>query len=179
MGFHSSQGNYHAYRSSVPLPLLDFREATTGDVSNIAGGVGLAAFTSDSTPALSGTSATVSQQLSWVTGNTDQILCQMALPENFDGREDVLIELWVNSGTSDAATFTVLTNWDAGAADVTDTADDAATKSATTHKITARVAAADIPDAASFVSIALTPGAHATNAIQLVSARLLYVPRIS
>lgn len=176
MGFHSTQGNYHAFRKTIPISLNSFREATSGDVGNIVANGGVLA--SDTTPVLSGTAATVSQQLSWATGNTDQVLTQVSLPEDFDGIEDVLVDLWVNSGTTDAATFTLLSNWDAAAADITDTATDGA-KSATTHKITARIAAADVPDGASFVSLALTPAAHATNAIQLVAVRMTYVPKVN
>jgi hypothetical protein len=176
MGFHDSQGNYHAFRSIVPLSLNDFRLASAGDVGATAANGGI--LSSDTVPVLSGTAATVSQQISWATGQVQQVLCQVSLPEDFDGKEDVFVDLWVNSGTSDAATFTVATNWDAAAADISDTATDGA-RSATTHKIQAVISAADIPDGAAFVSIALTPAAHATNAIQLVAARLSYVGKNS
>lgn len=172
---YNSQRQYYSFRGTIPLSLVDFREAVTGDVPNAAGIGGVLA--SDSAPALSGTGSTVSQQISWVTGNTDQVLVDVSLPEDFDGRDDVTLELWVSSGTTDAATFTVLSSWDGGA-NVTDSASDAGTLSATVHKITATIAAADIPDGASFVSIGLTPAAHATNAIVLKAARLLYVPRL-
>jgi hypothetical protein len=45
------------------------------------------------------------------------------------------------------------------------------------HKITAVISADDIPDAASFVTLHLTPGAHTTNAVQLHGARLGYLPK--
>jgi hypothetical protein len=173
MGSHGSSGLYTSYRKTLQLPLHGFREATSGDVSNIAANGGILA--SDTTPVMSGTASTVSQQLSWAASNVDQILCQLPLPEEFDGREDVLIELWVNSGTTDAASFSVLTNWDGAAADITDTATGSA--SATTHKTTARISAADIPDSPSFVSVALVPATHGTNAIVLVNARMTYVPK--
>jgi hypothetical protein len=86
---------------------------------------------------------------------------------------DVTLELEVYSGTTDAATMTIETSWDGGAV-VSDTADDAATKSATRHTITGTIAAADIPDTAKNLTIMLTPGAHATNTTQIVGARLLY-----
>ena len=172
---HDSSGDFYASRKTIALSLNDFREATTGDVSNIAANGGILA--SDTTPVLSGTAATVSQQISWATGNVDQILAQISLPLDFSGADDVLLELWVNSGTTNAATMVVLTNWDGAAADITDSADDAATKSATTHKITATIAATDVPDNASFVSVALTPPTHATDAIQLIAARIAYVPK--
>ncbi len=171
---NDSQGNYHAFRKAILLSLVNFREATAGDPGAIAAVGGLLA--SDSTPALSGTGATVSQQVSWATGNTDQILIDTSLPEDFDARDDVVLELFVSSGTTNPATFTVLTSWDGGAS-VTDTATDSA-QSATVHKITATIAAGDIsPKLPSFVSIALTPAAHAADAIVLKAARLLYFPR--
>lgn len=169
MSYIDSQGVYHPFHRNILLSLNDFREATAGDVGAITANGGILA--SDTTPALSGTSTGISQQISWVTGNVDQILCQMALPSDFDGRDDVLLDLWVSSGTTDAATIAVTSSWDGGAT-VTDSADDAATLSATTHQIVCTISRDDIPDRASYVSIALVPPTHATNAIQLIAARL-------
>jgi hypothetical protein len=173
---YNSQRQYYPFRSVASLPLLSFRDAPSGDPGNIAAIGGLLA--SDSTPALSGTGSTVSPQILWATGNVDPILMDVALGEDFDGRDDVTLELLVASGTTDPATFTVLTSWDGGA-NVTDTASDAGTLSATVHKITATIAAADIPDGASFVAVSLAPAAHGTNTIVLKGARLLYVPRMN
>lgn len=169
MAYTDSQGAYHPFHRNILLSLNDFREAVAGDVLAIAGNGGILA--SDTTPTLTGTSTGISQQISWATGNVDQILCQMSLPSDFDGRDDVLLDLWVNSGTTDAATIAVTSSWDGGAT-VTDSADDAATLSATTHLITATISRDDIPDRASYVSIALVPPTHATNAIQLIAARI-------
>lgn len=171
--YSDNSGVAHQFRGFAALPLVNFREATAGDVGNIAAIGGLLA--SDSTPALSGTGTTVSQQISWVAGNTDQVLIDVPLPEDFDGRDDALLELLVSSGTTDLASFTVLTSWD-GAANVSDPATDSAA-SASFHKIYARIAASDIPDLCSTVSVALTPAAHATNPIVLKSARLLFTQR--
>jgi len=177
MGFHDTKGNYHAYRSDIPLSLHSFREIAEagGAVSNIAGNGGVLA--SDTTPIL-GVNANESQQISWATGNVDPIGCQFSLPNDFDGSQDVLIELWVNSGTTDAATFSIESGWDGGAL-VTDSASDAATLSATTHKITAIVAAADIPDSAAFLTLEMRPAAHATNTVQLLACRISYVAKTS
>lgn len=176
MGFTDSQGNYHAFRDCIPLALITAREATAGDVGAIAANGGILA--SDTTPVLSGTGTTVSQQALWAASNVDQILWDVPLPEDFDGKEDVLVELWVASGgTSDLASFAVSTSWDGGAA-VADTATDPAA-SVTVHKITARIAAADIPDSPSFMSIGLTPAAHGTDTVILKAARLSYVAKNS
>jgi hypothetical protein len=173
MGFSDSKGVYHTFRSALLLSLFDLREVSSGgDVSNVAGNGGLLA--SDTTPVLRGNAAET-QELSWEASNSDIVAAQVALPEDFDGREDVLVELWVNSGTTDAASFTVESGWD-GAALVSDTATDSA-KSATTHKITATISAADIPDEPSFLTLILTPAAHTTDAIQLLNARVSYVAK--
>jgi hypothetical protein len=157
--------------SSLGLPLNDFREVDgSGDVSNIAGNGGLLA--SDTTPILRGDAAE-SLEISWATGNTDIIATQLALPINFSGASDVLIELLVSSGATDAATCTVETGWDGGTL-VSDSASDAATKSATKHWITATVAAADVPNSARTLTVILTFAAHATDTIQLHAARVVY-----
>jgi hypothetical protein len=162
-------------QASVPLSLFWFRETSgSSDVGDITANGGILA--SDTTPILRGDAAE-SQEISWATGNTDQISIQISLPANFDGTADVTVRLWVYSGATDAATFTVESSWDGGAL-VTDTADDTATKSASKHAITATIAAADIPDTAAFVSINLIPGAHAADAIQLVAARIEYKSKL-
>lgn len=174
MGFKDSKGGYHAILSDICFSLNDFREVdANGDVSNIAANGGILA--SDTTPILRGNSAET-LEISWATGNVDPISCQATLPNDFDGGQDVTIDLWVASGTTNLASFTVETGWDGGAL-VSDTATDPA-QSATVHKITATVAASDIPDAASYVTIALTPAAaHSTDTYQLLAARLNYVPK--
>lgn len=160
-----------AASGDIALSIYEAREVTSaGDVGAIAAIGGHLA--SDTTPILRGDAAE-SQEISWATGNADLIAFQRTLPRNFDGSADATLELWVYSGTTDAATFTVETSWDGGAV-VSDTANDAATKSATVHKITATIAAADIPDAAHRLTLMLTPAAHATNTTQLVAARLLW-----
>lgn len=94
-------------------------------------------------------------------------------PERQAGAQDVTLELWVSSGTTNGASFTVETGWDGGAF-VSDSVDDSATKSATMHKVTATIAAADVPNAASLLTLVLTPPTHGTDAIQLHGGRLLF-----
>ena len=89
-------------------------------------------------------------------------------------------DLWIltdntGGGSIEAGTFSVLTSWDNGA-QVTDTATDSV-PAVTSHKITATIAAGDIPDTASYVNIQLVLGTHANDPIHLLSARLNYFPR--
>jgi hypothetical protein len=156
---------------TIELSLNDVREVDANtDISNIAANGGLLA--SDTTPILRGDAAE-SWEISWATGNADIIALQKALPFDFSGASDVTVQLMVSSGSTDAASFTVESGWD-GAALVSDSVDDSATKSATKHNVTATIAAADIPDTARYLTLILTPPAHATNAIQIHGIRLLY-----
>lgn len=159
-------------QQSIPIPLTAFREVdSNGDVGNTAANGGLLA--SDTTPIFRADAAE-SLEINWAAGNSDIISAQLTLPTDFDGSANATLDLWIyGAGTTDAGTFSVLTSWD-GAAQVTDTADDSATKSTSVHKITATIAAADIPDTAHRVSIQLVLGTHATDAINLVAARLNY-----
>jgi hypothetical protein len=167
----SSQAEY----GCISLSLHDFREVnSSSDEGNIAANGGLLA--SDTTPIMRG-DANESQEISWAAGNADIISAQKALPPDFDGTQDVLVELFVytdnaGGGGIDAATFTVETSWDAAAL-VSDTATDG-TPATTMHKITATIDKADIPDSASVLSLDLTPAAHANDPTQLVGARILY-----
>lgn len=154
----------------VDLPLTAFREVDANNaVGNIAANGGILA--SDTTPVLGASSKL--QIITWATGNVDPISIETSLPPDFDGTADATIDFWVLSGTTDAASLNVQTIWDATAA-VSDDVDDSATKSATRHKVTATIAAADIPDAAATLGVMLTPPAHATNTIVLSGARLNY-----
>lgn len=174
MGFHDSQGHFHAFRSVIPISLNDFRLATTGDVGNTVANGGL--LSSDTAPTLSGAGSTYGQRITWAASGVVEILTQRALPADFDGKEDVLIELDVSSGgTTNLASFSVLSSWDGGAT-VTDTATDPAA-SVTVHTVTARIAASDIPDAPARLSFALVPAAHGTDTMLLDAVRISYVAK--
>lgn len=176
MGYHDTKGNYHAFHANLPLSLNDFREVTTGGaVANITNNGGILA--SDTTPILRNISGVLGQEISWATGNVDPILCHITLPSDFNGDNDVLLDLWVNSGTTDAASIGISSCFDGGTT-VSDTATDSA-KSATTHRITAIISRDDIPDRAENLTIMLTPPTHATNAIQLQGARIRYTPNVT
>ena len=156
----------------IPFSLHAFREVdANGDVGNIVANGGLLA--SDTTPIFRADAAE-SEEISWATGNVDPVQLQTALPPNFDDTADAKFEIDVYSGATDASTLTIETSWDGGAK-VSDTADDAATKSATRHTITATIANADIPAGARNVTIHIVPtNAHAVDAYQIVGARLLH-----
>ncbi len=160
----------------VPIKLGEWREVSaTGDVGNVAAIGGVLA--SDTAPILRAEATTNSWEISWATGNVDPIGVQLMLPPDLDDTASAFLDLIVYSGTTDAATMGVATSWNGGS-EVTDSADDSGTKSATRHTITATIAAADIPASSTHVTIRLTPPTHATNAIQLVGAILRYTPKL-
>ncbi|MEX2141329.1 MAG: hypothetical protein WD894_18835 [Pirellulales bacterium] len=110
--------------------------------------------------------------LQWAAGARDEVvLLSMALPEDFDRTQNVTVTLVVSSGTTDAATFTVKSYWDGGGA-ISDIAVDSS-PSASEHEITATIAAADVPDTAKRLSLALLPfTSHSTNPVRLFGLRI-------
>jgi hypothetical protein len=153
------------------VPLTAFREIdASGDVGNGAANGGVLA--SDTTPILEADAAE-SLQLNWATGNVDAVGVSIPVPGDYDQTKDMVVSLLVASGVNDAATFTLKTSFNGGA-QVTDTADDAATKSASLHAITATIAHADIPAGALSMSMQLIPDAHAANAILLQAVQVRY-----
>lgn len=175
MGFHDTKGFYHAFRSVISLSLNDFREVdVNSDVGAIAANGGLLA--SDTTPILRGNTAET-QEIAWAASNSDIIATQIRLPNNFDGSQDVWVELDVlGAGVTDPATFTVESGWDGGTL-VSDSASDALTKAITVHRITAVIAAADIPDTAKNLTLVLTLGAHTTDVVMLQGVGISYVAK--
>lgn len=159
----------------VPIPLSTWRIVSAGgDVGNIAAIGGVLASNSD--PILRGDSNN-SWEISWATGSAVPIGVQVMIPADIDDAQDAFLDLIVYSGTTDAATMGVATSWNGGS-EVTDSASDSSTKSATRHTITATIDKGDIPASATHLTIRLTPPTHATNAIQLVGAVLRYAPKL-
>jgi hypothetical protein len=172
---HLKTANAHVLFSLHELREVD----ANGDVGNAAANGGLLA--SDTTPILRATATTEYEEVSWAATNVDPVQLQTALPSDFDGTGSVTLDLWVytdnaGGGGIDAATFTVETSWDGGSL-VSDTATDGS-PATSIHKITATIDAADVPDAASFVTIKLIPAAHGNDPTQLVAARLNYTRKL-
>ncbi len=160
------------YREYV-FSLHEFREVTSGGaVGNIAANGGILA--NDTTPVM-GVDASETTSILWAAGNADLIGTQVALPADFDGSRDVSLYLTtVSAGTTNAATFTVETSWDSGTV-VVDTCTGLA--SATVATAVATIAAADIPDTATRLTLMLTPATHATDTMSLFAVRLRYFLR--
>ncbi len=176
-----AQGNYQPFRKSILFSLMDWREVTSagavGNQATAAGGV----LASDTTPIMGAEATTESLSIQWAAGNSDVIQASIALPDDFDGRDEAWLELYVltdntGGGGIEAATFTVNTSWDNGT-QVVDTATDD-TPAVTSHKVIAKIAAADIPDAPGYVNIQILPGTHANDPVRLLGAKLTYFARV-
>lgn len=158
---------------SQMFALTDWKEVTAGGAvgATAAGGGNLS---SDTTPILGAEATSEAMSILWAAANADIIQASIALPVDFDDAANATLDLWVKTDNTsvDAATFTVNTSWNNGV-QVVDTATDAAPASAA-HKITATIAAADIPAGAEFVNIQLVPAAHAIDGVILLAARLNY-----
>lgn len=159
---------------TISLGLGDFRVVTSGgDVGDIAAIGGHLA--SDTTPILRG-DANGSWEISWAADDVSPVGVQVTLPPDFDDTANATVDFVVYSGATDAATLGLASSWNGGT-EVTDSADDAGTKSATRHTITATIAHGDIPAGATHVTFRITPPAHASDAIQLTGVRVNYTPK--
>ncbi len=166
---------FSAVGGYAPIPLGTLREVdATGDVGDITANGGVLA--SDTTPTYTAVATSNEHAITWATGNVDPIGVSIALPRDFDDTADATLDLEVSSGTTDAATIVCASTWSAGAAgtEVSDSTSDTATKSATPHRISITIAAADIPTGARRATFRLTPPTHATNTISLYAAGLAY-----
>lgn len=163
----AEQGTYGYIK--VPLGLCKECDAN-GDVGDLAAHGGILA--SDSTPAFQAAATTEQAEIAWVASNSDAIVAEVPVPEDFDGTQAVLAQAQVVAGTTDAFSATIDTTW-AGGTLVADTL--AGSALATVHQATATIAAADVADSPDTVTIKITPGAHTTDAFLLRSLRLRYV----
>lgn len=164
---------YSVQGGCVPINLGSFREVdSSGDVGAIAVASGNGGqLASDTTPILLGDAAEA-LCIQWAGGNSDIVAVAVGLPPDLDDTADALLDILVQAaGTTNAPSFSVLSNWDGGT-QVTDTA--AGSASASKQTITATIAAADIPASPVALSFQLVPGTHGTDAWTVYGVRLRY-----
>lgn len=163
----------------VPLPevfgLMDFELATarltdtSGDQGAIAAIGGLLA--SDSAPAIRADSNEDNEAV-WVASNSLPITWKKSVPLDFDGTRDVSILVRAASGgTTNACSSSILQSWDAGT-QVTDTVTGAAVTAQANY--TGTIAAADMPDEPTTLTLQYVPAAHTTDTHILKRLALLY-----
>ncbi len=159
----------------IPLPLTGWREVTTNDITNAAGNGGVLA--TDSTPTLEYVNGDTDSQIRmlWAAANVDAIACQVTLPPDLDRTQDMTIVIrGAMSDTGDTPAMDVDTFFDEGDTKVEDAT---AVWGAGVENRGATIAAADIPDTATTMSIELTPGAHGTDTMVVYATYLTYTKR--
>ena len=149
----------------IGIPLSTLREMATSAIPNIAAVGGILA--SDTTPIFNTFNADTdsAQHLSWVANGVHPVGFQTPLPPNFDFSQPLYVHILAEmSGSTpwDTCTVAADTFFDVGDTKVEDTV---AITGGTVVDWTLTIAAADIPFLAKTVSIELTPGAHANDAL--------------
>lgn len=168
--------NARSTLGSVEIPLTAFREVSSaGAVGADAANGGV--LSSETTPVLGALATTEQMAIIFAATVVDIIGTSITLPNDFDGTANATLDLFVKTdntggGGIEAATYSVLTTWDNNS-QVTDAATDGS-PSETLHKVTATIAAADIPDAPNTLSIQLVHGTHANDPTHLLGVRLNY-----
>jgi len=164
---------------SVDIKLTDWRIVSSGgDVGDTTANGGL--LSSNTAPLLRG-DANESQEIVWAASGVVALQCSFPVPLNMDLTQDARLELDVltdnaGGGGIDAASFGVECSFD-GATQVADTATDG-TPATTSHTISATIAAADMPDTARRITIAITPAAHGNDPIALELSKLVYKKKL-
>lgn len=160
----------------IDLPLDGWREVTSNDITNAAGNGGVLA--TDSTPTLEYVNGDTDSQIRvlWAGGNADALARQVTLPPDLDRTQPIVLNVrGVMGGENDAPVLDVDTFFNEGDTKVEDAT--AAWDNSVSVR-TATIASADIPANAATVSIEITPGTHATDAMVMYSSYLTYTKKL-
>jgi hypothetical protein len=146
-------------------------------VSDIAGNGGILA--SDTTPVMEAINAATDgcQRLNWVGGNSDQVVFQIPLPPDIDVTADVVLHVRAAmAGASDTPDITVDSFFNEGDTKVVDTI--SAITGTSYAEYLGTIGNADVPAGAQILTIGLTPGTHATDALFLTGLWIEYTALI-
>lgn len=164
--------NLFSTQACIQLPLSMWRETSSNDIINAAGNGGILA--TDTTPAFETVNGDTDGQLRllWAATNVDAIATQIVLPPDLDRTADMTLYVrGIMASTNDTPVIDIDTFFDEGDTKVS----DATTAfGSTVANETATIAAADIPDTATTMSIELTPGAHGTDTLAVYAIWLQY-----
>ncbi len=110
--------------------------------------------------------------VTWAATNVDPVLFQVALPPNLDVSEDIVVHLRAKmSGAANTPVISADCHFNEGGAKIEA---DTAALSAAVQNLTITIDAADVPAGAKVLTVELTPGAHATDAIVLSMLGVTY-----
>lgn len=157
-----------ATTKKIPLSLNDIREVASNNFLNAAGNGGILA--TDTTPILQYTNGDTDSaaRLNWAGGNSDPIALQFTLPEDYDEASAVTLKfLAAMAGATNTPTLSV--DWFVDVGDTKVTAATAGVTGTSPAVYTSTLTAADVPAIAAAtgktVSVEITPGAHAADAL--------------
>jgi hypothetical protein len=173
----------------IYIPLTSWREVVSNDVAALAtagttgsGGV----LATDTTPTLEYVNGDTDSTLRmlWATSNVDPIVTQVMLPSDCDISAGIAFKAaGLMSGSSNAPVLSLDTYFYAGAAVVTAKVEDDTTAfGPALSTVTASIATGDIPSTAAgvpvFATIEVTPGAHATDTLQITGTWIQYTKKL-
>lgn len=170
----------------VPIPLTQWREVTTNDISDA--GVGAAdssggVLATDTTPALEYINGDTnsSLRLLWAASNVDPLVCQVVLPADLDETQPIYFKaVGVMSGTSNTPVLSLDTYFtELAGGGMTKIEDDTSAFTDAVDVQTATIAASDFSSLVAnntplFATIEITPGAHGTDTLAIYGTYLQY-----
>jgi hypothetical protein len=165
----------------IALPLTAWREVVSNDIGVAADAAARGSgsiLATDTTPTLELVNGDTDSQIRvlWATGNTDALTTQITLPPDLDRTADIVFNARVvMSGTDDTPVLDLDTFFDEGDTKVED---QSAAFDENVVNVTITIAAADIPDTATTMSVELTPSAHATDTIAMYATWLTYTKKL-
>lgn len=150
----------------LPIPLASVRAVASNDIPALAGTPASGILAKDSSP-----------QIEFTNGDTDSAIriesaantaipftFQTALPPYMDTEQPLYLKMWAAmGGATNTPVISADTFFNVGDTKVED--DSAAITGTTVAQYTITIAAADIPNDAYTVSVELTPGSHANDAL--------------
>lgn len=159
----------------IPVPLETIRELSTGSLQNIVANGGILA--TDTTPILNTVNGDTdgAGRVQWASSNSDEIWFSTPLPPDIDVSQDILVKFQASmAGTTDTPVIDADTYFGLGDTKVEDASGAVTGTTIATYTIT--IAAADIEKAGNkqFMAVALTPGAHTTDALNLFALWVEY-----
>jgi len=161
----------------IGIPLVQWREVGTNDIQNLAAHGGILA--KDSTPILEYTNGDTDSalRLRWAADDVNAIVTQVPLPPDLNAGADLVLHIRAAmAGATNTPVISADSFFNEGDTKVED--DSAAITGATVAEYTITIAAADVPAGAQSLSIELTPGAHAADALYVYATWLEYTASI-
>ena len=165
----------------IDLPLTSWREVVSNDIAALgtagttgSGGV----LATDTTPTLETVNGDTDSQLRvlWAAGNAHALMNQLTIPPDLDVTQPIVLTMrGAMAASADTPAMDVDAFFDEG-----DTKVETSTFgwTATIANRTATISASDIPSSPTTLSIEITPGTHATDAMTMYASYITYTRKV-